>query len=107
MTTKTRVPANRLAPPSEQVARAMPGQAINSSHCPVDHALCGLAPDYLSAAPTDPSHLADGTVDYEGFIRHQLHDLPMEGNYRVFCDLERHAGEFPHATYFGERASRQ
>ncbi|MER9235015.1 5-aminolevulinate synthase [Mesorhizobium sp. M0622] len=39
-------------------------------------------------------------MNYEGFFRQQLHDLHMEGNYRVFCDLERHAGNFPRATRF-------
>jgi 5-aminolevulinate synthase len=73
-------------------------------HCPVDHALSGLAPDYLRAMPTDPSHLPDGTMNYEGFFRHQLHDLHREGNYRVFCDLERHAGNFPLATRFSDRS---
>jgi len=48
-------------------------------------ALQGHAPDYRSAAPADPSHLADGTMNYEGIFRHQLHDLHREGNYRVFC----------------------
>ncbi len=103
MTTKTLVPANPLLPPPEHAAWALPGQAIDPSHCPVDHAIRGLAPDYLSAAPTDPSHLPDGTMNYEGFFRHQLHDLHREGNYRVFCDLERHAGNFPHATRFSDR----
>jgi len=103
MTTKTLVPTNPLSPPPEHAAWAMPGQAIDPSHCPVDHALRGLAPDYLNATPTDPSHLPDGTMNYEGFFRHRLHDLHKEGNYRVFCDLERHAGNFPHATHFNDR----
>jgi len=103
MTKKTLVPANPLLPPPEHAAWALPGQAIDPSHCPVDHAIRGLAPDYLSAPPTDPSHLPDGTMNYEGFFRHQLHDLHKEGNYRVFCDLERHAGNFPHATHFNDR----
>jgi 5-aminolevulinate synthase len=103
MTTKTLVPANPLLPPPEHAAWALPGQAIDPSHCPVDHAIRGLAPDYLSATPTDPSHLPDGTMNYEGFFRHRLHDLHREGNYRVFCDLERHAGNFPHATHFNDR----
>ncbi len=42
-------------------------------------------------------------MHYEGFFRQQLHDLHMEGNYRVFCDLERHAGNFPRATRFNGR----
>src|ERR1700736_5481814 len=103
MTMKTPVPANPLLPPPEHAAWVLPGQPIDPSHCPVDHAMRGLAPDYLSAPPTDPSHLPDGTMNYEGFFRHRLHDLHREGNYRVFCDLERHAGNFPHATRFSDR----
>jgi 5-aminolevulinate synthase len=100
MTTKTLVPANRPSSPPEHVTWAVPGHAIDPSHCPVDHALGGSPPDYLSAKPNVPSHLPDGTMNYEGFFRQQLHDLHMEGNYRVFCDLERHAGNFPRATRF-------
>jgi 5-aminolevulinate synthase len=93
-----------IAEPPERAASAMPGEAIDPLQCPVDHVLRGQAPDYLSAAPTDPSHLPDGTMNYEGFFRHQLHDLHLEGNYRVFCDLERHAGNFPRATRFSDQA---
>src|SRR5258708_897943 len=103
MTMKTLVPAKPLSPPPERPAWALPGQAIDPSYCPVDKALRGPAPSYLSAAPTDPSHFVDGTTNYEGFFRRQLHDLHMEGNYRVFCDLERRAGDFPHATHFNDR----
>jgi 5-aminolevulinate synthase len=42
-------------------------------------------------------------VNYEGFFQHQLHDLHRAGNYRVFCDLERLAGDFPRATYYSDR----
>jgi 5-aminolevulinate synthase len=100
LATKTPVPAN---PSPQHSAWAVPGQAIDSSRCPVDHPVRGLAPDYLRAAPTDPSHLPDGRMNYEGFFRHRLHDLHMDGNYRVFCDLERHAGNFPRATHFSDR----
>ena len=102
MTTKTRVSANLLSP-LEHAAWATPGRAIDPPHCPVEHALGGPAPDYLSATPTDPPHLPGGTMNYEGFFRHQLHHLHVEGNYRVFCDLERHAGYFPHASHFNGR----
>ncbi|MEZ5788813.1 MAG: 5-aminolevulinate synthase [Xanthobacteraceae bacterium] len=39
-------------------------------------------------------------MDYETFFRKQLDGLRDEGRYRVFTDIERHAGDFPHATYY-------
>ena len=97
------VPANPMLPPAEHAVRTLPGQAIDPSHCPVDHAVRGLGPKYLSAAPTASTHFPDGTMNYEGFFRQQLHDLLREGNYRVFCNLERQAGNFPYATHFSDR----
>ena len=37
-------------------------------------------------------------MDYDRFFRQQIDNLHREGRYRVFADLERHAGDFPRAT---------
>lgn len=40
-------------------------------------------------------------MDYEGFFKSKLDSLVNEGNYRVFADIGRQAGEFPTAQNFG------
>jgi 5-aminolevulinate synthase len=42
-------------------------------------------------------------MNYENFFRKQIDGLRREGEYRVFADLERHAGKFPQATHHRER----
>ena len=43
-------------------------------------------------------------MQYEAFFRKQLDGLKREGNYRVFANLQRHAGDFPRATHLRERS---
>ena len=44
-------------------------------------------------------------MDYQGFFEAELRALRDEGNYRVFADLERHRGNFPHATRRAENGA--
>ncbi|MAS06679.1 MAG: 5-aminolevulinate synthase, partial [Ahrensia sp.] len=46
-------------------------------------------------------------MDYEQFFADRLSSLHDDGNYRVFADLERHAGQFPRATRYREDGSTQ
>ena len=41
-------------------------------------------------------------MDYEDFFDQSLKALRAEGRYRIFAELERHAGDFPHATRYIE-----
>jgi 5-aminolevulinate synthase len=42
-------------------------------------------------------------MDYDAFFRKELDGLKREGNYRVFADLQRRAGDFPRATHIRDR----
>ena len=42
-------------------------------------------------------------MNYESFFRKELDVLRREGNYRVFADLQRRAGQFPRATHIRDR----
>ena len=39
-------------------------------------------------------------MDFEGFFADKISALKGEGRYRVFAELARHAGDFPHATRY-------
>lgn len=39
-------------------------------------------------------------MDYRKFFADAIDGLKVEGRYRIFADLERHAGSFPHATSY-------
>ncbi|MEO0690869.1 MAG: 5-aminolevulinate synthase [Pseudomonadota bacterium] len=46
-------------------------------------------------------------MDYEGFFASELESVREEGRYRVFTDIKRHRGRFPHATRFLEQDETQ
>jgi 5-aminolevulinate synthase len=46
-------------------------------------------------------------IDYEARFRDAVDQVRREGRYRVFADLARHAGDFPHATYHGPAGERE
>ena len=69
-------------------------------------------PDLTKVVPTVPSSANSNRaeacgVDFESFFADRLSHLHEEGRYRVFADLERHAGSFPRATRFRADGSEQ
>ena len=38
-------------------------------------------------------------MEYSVFFKNRLKELRSEGRYRVFADLKRHAGAYPHALF--------
>ncbi len=54
---------------------------------------------------TIPSVRPPGRVDYGRFFSDALDGLRAAGNYRVFADLERRAGDFPRAAHHGDGAA--
>ncbi len=55
---------------------------------------------YDGPAPAFPDDRErNRAMDYESFFRNQIGTLKQDGRYRVFANLERHAGNFPKATF--------
>ena len=46
-------------------------------------------------------------VDYKAAFRSAVDQIRSEGRYRVFADLKRHRGNFPHATWVGPDLERE
>ncbi len=46
-------------------------------------------------------------MDYESFFGDAINQLKSEGNYRVFAELERHVGDFPHATRHADNGTNE
>ena len=58
---------------------------------------------YNPSASTRADNEDEKPVDYESRFVEAIGRLKAEGNYRVFADLERHAGKYPHATFHGSQ----
>ena len=43
-------------------------------------------------------------TDYNAFFKETINQLKIEGNYRVFADLEKIAGNFPQALNYKENS---
>ncbi len=41
-------------------------------------------------------------MDYNNFFKYELDKLKSDGNYRIFADLEKIAGNFPQALNYKE-----
>ncbi len=46
-------------------------------------------------------------MNYEQFFSDRIAGVKQEGRYRVFADLERHASNFPYATFHGPNGPRE
>jgi 5-aminolevulinate synthase len=46
-------------------------------------------------------------MEYAEFFENKLKGLRSEGRYRVFADLKRHAGAFPHASFYNQEGDIQ
>ncbi len=46
-------------------------------------------------------------MDYQKFFADSIAGLKAEGRYRIFAELERHAGDFPHATSYNDTETDQ
>ena len=45
-------------------------------------------------------------MDFDAYFKRELDAVREEGRYRVFTEIERHRGRFPHATrYVGDNTS--
>jgi 5-aminolevulinate synthase len=61
----------------------------------------------LRLAPELAPQPAATHMDYEGFFRGRIEGLRAEGRYRVFANLERDRGNFPHANWRSEGTQRK
>src|SRR3546814_4762076 len=56
-------------------------------------------PGRTGRRPVGPGEI--GRMDFERFFAKEMAGLKAEGRYRIFADLERRAGDFPHAMRHG------
>src|ERR1700760_2064971 len=63
-------------------------------------------PSKKVSSPFGPAQVPGSAMDYSQFFRTALNRLHDERRYRVFADLERVAGRFPHAVWHSPKGAR-
>jgi 5-aminolevulinate synthase len=89
--------ATKIPLPSDEVPSLTKALSRARSHVRATEKRAVAAIKARVAAAAKPGQ--EGPMDYEAYFKGQLDHLRSEGRYRVFANLERDRGNFPHAVW--------